>query len=127
MWDAWSPAGWYTEREFAAAASSWQGEDFQDVVLQYYRSRRGAAPLDPAYGRLQAKLASRKTISTPTLLIHGQADRCTLTETTDGAEQHFTGPYRRVLLDGVGHFPQREYPGAVAGEILRHLAENQKA
>jgi pimeloyl-ACP methyl ester carboxylesterase len=30
-------------------------------------------------------------------------------------------PYRRLLLDSVGHFPTREAPAAVAEELLKHL------
>ena len=36
-------------------------------------------------------------------------------------ERYFTGGYRRVLLDGVGHFPAREAPNEVANEIVSHL------
>jgi hypothetical protein len=31
---------------------------------------------------------------------------------------YFTGGYRRVMLDGVGHFPAREAPNVVASEVL---------
>jgi pimeloyl-ACP methyl ester carboxylesterase len=30
--------------------------------------------------------------------------------TSAGKEAWFSGVYRRVLVDGVGHFPQREAP-----------------
>jgi pimeloyl-ACP methyl ester carboxylesterase len=30
--------------------------------------------------------------------------------------------YQRIVLDGVGHFPQRESPLAVATAIVQHLA-----
>lgn len=43
-------------------------------------------------------------------------------ETTEGAEQHFTGGYRRGLFRGVGHFPQREEPDATAEAILEHIS-----
>jgi len=35
----------------------------------------------------------------------------------------FTGPYRRLVLDGVGHFPPREAPEAVAAALTSHLVE----
>jgi pimeloyl-ACP methyl ester carboxylesterase len=38
--------------------------------------------------------------------------------TSAGKEAWFTGPYQRVLIDGVGHFPQREAPQRVIEEIL---------
>ena len=45
-------------------------------------------------------------------------------ETTDGAGRAFTGSYRRVLIDHVGHFPQRENAAETVREIVRHLREN---
>ncbi|HWY72030.1 MAG TPA: alpha/beta hydrolase, partial [Burkholderiaceae bacterium] len=38
-------------------------------------------------------------------------------------EGFFTGPYRRVVLEGVGHFPQRESPADVADAIARFCAD----
>ena len=35
-------------------------------------------------------------------------------------ERFFTG-YRRVRLDGIGHFPHREAPDEVAEAVNRHL------
>jgi pimeloyl-ACP methyl ester carboxylesterase len=123
QWDTWGPAGWYSAQELAAAAQSWTGKDFADVVLHSYRSRWGHAENDPAYAVLQARFESTVTLDVPTVLLHGLEDRCELPETTDGAGRYFTNGYRRILLDGVGHFPQRESPKLVAEEILRHLQE----
>ncbi len=123
QWDAWSPAGWYTAAEFAEAAKSWRSDDFTEVVLQAYRSRWGHAPLDPTYDVLQDRFEATKALPTPTLLLHGMEDHCTLAETTDGAGRYFTGGYKRVLLDGTGHFPQRENPKETAEAILAHLRE----
>ena len=124
QWDTWSPAGWYTEKEFNQAAKSWHGKDFTDVVLHGYRSRWGHAELDPHYATLQSRFESTKTLDTPTLLIHGREDHCELAETTDGAEKYFTAPYHRVLLDNVGHFPQRETPDLTAAILLEHLRQH---
>ena len=121
QWDTWSPDGWYSTEDLAAAAKSWTGKDFADVVLHSYRSRWGHAEKDPAYAVLQARLESTMTLGVPTLLLHGMEDHCLLAETTDGAGRYFTGGYQRILIDGVGHFPQRENPQLVADEILRHL------
>lgn len=121
QWDAWSPKGWYTGAELHDASKSWKGKDFTSVVLHSYRSRWGHAPLDTKYDVLQDRFVAASTLDTPTLLIHGMEDRCELAETTDGAGRHFKGGYKRVLLDGVGHFPQRENPAPTAAEILAHL------
>jgi pimeloyl-ACP methyl ester carboxylesterase len=123
QWDAWSPQGWYTKKELEEASKSWTGPDFQEVVLHSYRSRWGHAELDPAYATLQSRFESTRTLDVPTLLLHGVEDNCELADTTDGAEQHFTGGYRRGLLRGVGHFPQREEPEATAEAILQHISQ----
>ena len=121
QWDAWSPKGWYDQSEFQATAKSWTGRDFRDVVLQAYRSRWGHAELDPRYASLQAQFEATLTVNVPTTLVHGREDRCELLETTEGAERHFSSDYGREVLDGVGHFPQREDPAGVAKAILSRL------
>jgi len=121
QWDVWSPSGWYTQKQFEATASSWRGKDFEDVVLHSYKSRWGHASNDPQYAKQQAKFESTHQLSVPTLLLHGQEDRCELPETTDGAERYFLAGYRRIFLDGVGHFPQRENAETVTAHILNHL------
>ena len=123
QWDSWSPQGWYTEQELQEAARSWQGRDFPDVVLHSYRSRWGHAELDPRYAAAQARFEATRLLDVSTLLIHGAEDRCELKETTDGAERYFTREYRRVLLAGVGHFPQREAPEQTAAAILEHIRQ----
>ena len=57
------------------------------------------------------------------LVIHGGADPCNDPSTSERKEAFFTGDYQRVVLDGVGHFPQREAPRAVAEAIIRHLGK----
>ncbi len=121
QWDSWSPRGWYTQAELEEAARSWSGKNYPDVVLQYYRSTWNPEALDPRYQVLHDRLQAVTVLNTPTTLIHGMEDTCVLPETTDGAERNFAANYKRVLLDGVGHFPQRENPRASAEAILRHL------
>jgi pimeloyl-ACP methyl ester carboxylesterase len=121
QWDTWSPKGWYSEQQFAAAAQSWTNPDFADITLHAYRVAWGHAEKDPAYDLLQTRLESTPSLDVPTLMLHGMEDHCTLPESTDGSGRYFSNGYRRVLLDGVGHFPQRENPQAVGEEILRHL------
>jgi len=54
-------------------------------------------------------------------MIQGADDRCDPPAASANQEHFFTGGYRRVLLDGVGHFPHREAPDEVAPTIDRHL------
>lgn len=126
QWDAWSPQGWYSQGDFAEASRAWKGSDFPDTVLQYYRSRWNQADADPDYQVLQTRFEATPFLETPTLLIHGMDDTCTLVEGTDGANRFFGGFYRRALLDRIGHFPSREAADATASEILTHLKEQAR-
>jgi pimeloyl-ACP methyl ester carboxylesterase len=62
---------------------------------------------------LQVPLAS------PTLQLHGALDRAVLPRTAQGSGRYVMADYEWRLLDGVGHFPHREAPELVSGEILR--------
>jgi NodT family efflux transporter outer membrane factor (OMF) lipoprotein len=42
-------------------------------------------------------------------------------EPLQGQGQYFTAGYRRLLLEGVGHFPPREVADAVADALVEHL------
>jgi pimeloyl-ACP methyl ester carboxylesterase len=51
-------------------------------------------------------------------MIQGGVDGATLPSTTAGKDQNFSGGYRRVVLDGVGHFPTREAADEVGRLLL---------
>lgn len=89
------------------------------MVLHSYRHRWGFVDGDPAYASDEALLQPAPVLAVPTLVLHGEADTCNAPETSAGREALFSGPYHRQLLPGVGHFPQREAPQAVAEAILR--------
>jgi pimeloyl-ACP methyl ester carboxylesterase len=77
--------------------------------------------VDNRYAPLRDKLASVETLSTPTLMIQGAADMCDPPSESDNQARYFTSGYRRVVLDGVGHFPAREAPDEVATHVLSRL------
>lgn len=121
QWKTWSPDGWFDDQEFEQTARSFENPDWVDITLNGYRSRWKTEPADPRYEPLRTKLRSVETLATPTLMVQGGADRCDPPSESEGQGRYFTGGYRRVLLDGVGHFPAREAPDDVAREILSHL------
>lgn len=121
IWEIWNPRWRISEEEFAATALSFDNPDWADIVLHSYRVRWNLAPRDPTYADLEARLARDSIIRVPTLVLHGGGDPCSDPSTSEGREGLFRARYERVVLDGVGHFPQREAPAAVAGEILRFL------
>ncbi|WP_322980677.1 alpha/beta hydrolase [Pseudomonas sp. C11] len=119
MWDTWSPAGWYEPADFDEAAKAFQGNDWAEIVLHSYRHRWGFAEGAPAYAEDEARLHPAPVLSVPTLVVHGAADTCNHPDSSKGREAFFTGRYERQVLDGIGHFPQREAPQTIAEAILR--------
>jgi len=122
QWDTWSPSGWHDDDEFEQTARSFLSSDWVPITLNAYRSRflEGEAR-DPRYERLAARVAEVERITTPTLMIQGSDDRCDEPAESADQERFFTGAYRRVVLDGIGHFPHREAPDAVAAAITERL------
>lgn len=121
IWTIWNPGWAVSDAEFEATAAAFDNPDWAEVVLHSYRSRWGHAPADPTCGDLEQRLAADPTIHAPVLVLHGGDDPCNAPETSQGKDALFAGPYRRVVLPGVGHFPQRQAPQAVLGEILPFL------
>jgi pimeloyl-ACP methyl ester carboxylesterase len=93
----------------------------QHVVLHSYRVHWGLAPTDPDYAAIKARLTGDPTITVPTLVIHGGADPCNEPATSEGKERFFAGAYERLVLEDVGHFPQREAADAVTRAITRFI------
>ena len=121
QWDTWSPPGWFDDTEFDATAESFKNPDWVAITLNGYRSRFLAnEPSDPRYKLLVERLADVEHIDVPTLMIQGADDRCDEPAGSADLERYFAS-YRRVLLDGVGHFPHREAPDAVVEAIHVHL------
>lgn len=118
MWDTWSPTGWYHEESFNEAARAFDNPDWASIVLHSYRHRWGFVPGDPFYEGDEASLSTPPELDVPTLMMHGGADACNDPATSFGKEQFFKGRYKRIILEGIGHFPQREAPEPVAENIL---------
>mgnify|MGYP000573684555 FL=1 len=123
MWDTWAPPGWYTPQEFEATAEAFDNADWPEVTLHSYQHRWGHAPGDSRYDADEAVLRQIATLDVPTLLLHGGADGVNAPETSDGKAHYFLGRYERKVMPGIGHFPQREAPQAVAAELIRFLAD----
>jgi len=118
MWDMWSPQGWYAEDEFDETARAFENPDWLAVTLHSYQHRWGHADGFVEHAKDQERLSPAPQIRTPTLMVHGGADTCSLPATSEGKERYFEGLYRRVVLPGVGHFPQREDPKALHAALM---------
>jgi pimeloyl-ACP methyl ester carboxylesterase len=124
QWETWSPPGWYSDAEFETTAQSFSHPDWIATTLNGYRLRwLQNEPRDPFYDDLQSRLGEIERLSTPTLMIQGASDFCDGPEESAGQEAYFTNGYRRLLLDGIGHFVHREAPGESAKAIIDHLRQ----
>jgi pimeloyl-ACP methyl ester carboxylesterase len=121
QWDTWSPPGWFDDAEFTTTAKSFSHPDWASVTLNAYRRRWQPEASDSRYDSLQARLSEIETIAIPTLMIQGGMDTCDEPSSSEGLDVYFTGGYRRIVLDQIGHFPPREAPDAVADAIIEHL------
>lgn len=117
MWDTWSPQGWYDEADFLETAQAFENPDWAAVVLHSYQQRWGHAVSFPGYAAEESQLNPAPVIATPTLVMHGLADSCSYPDMSAGKESFFSGIYKRILIEGAGHFPQKENPARVLSEI----------
>ncbi len=120
QWVNWSPPGWFDEVTFDRVARSFDNPDWADVTLHSYRARWGEAAPDPASQWLEESIKAAKTLSLPTLYVRGAIDGVNPPSATKDVRAKFSGPFAVVQLSGVGHFPQRESPDAVARHLI-HL------
>lgn len=121
LWRTWSPSWHFGEGVFHDAMHAWDNPDWVDVTVHSYRHRWGLAVPDPAYSLQEDRLRRESVISVPTLTLHGTEDGANSPQTSEHKEHLFSGPYHRALLAGLGHFPQREDPDAVASALLAWL------
>jgi pimeloyl-ACP methyl ester carboxylesterase len=125
QWETWSPSGWFDDAEFARTAESFSSPDWAAVTLNAYRARwRQGEAWDSRYDALQNRLGEVEHLATPTLMIQGLSDYCDPPNESEGLEPFFSGGYRRVVLENVGHFPHREAPELVAEAVLHHFRQS---
>jgi pimeloyl-ACP methyl ester carboxylesterase len=121
MWENWAPKGWFEEATFDAVARSFENPDWADVTLHSYRSRWDEAEPDPSSVWLEDKIKTTKTLSLPALFFQGEVDGVNPPPVSESVAEKFTGPFERILLPGVGHFPTREAPDVVGERLIRHF------
>lgn len=121
IWRSWSPEGWFEEDDFLRTAQAFKNDDWVEVVLHYYRYRWELALGDMRYESDESLLRQYPQVFIPSLVLHGALDGVNPPASSEGKETFFRGPYKRVVLPKIGHFPQRESPSITAEEILKFL------
>ncbi len=125
MWENWSPRDWFTEEQFEEVAESWKNPDFVDITLHSYRSRWDEAEPDPKSVKLEEKVKNTSTLLLPVLYIQGEEDGVNPPWVSEKVHEKFIGPFQRIVMPGVGHFPSREAPALLSSYLTRFL-NNQK-
>ncbi len=119
LWRLWSPTWQFSEETYASSAEAFDNPDFVDVVIQSYRHRYGYAPGDPALEPIEAQLTRQPSISVPTVALYGMDDGVTTYRrpAADESDPHFTGPFERRDVAGVGHNLPQEAPDSLVSAI----------
>ncbi len=121
MWETWSPEGWFDDATFDRVAESFDNPDWVDVTLHSYRARWDEAEPDPISRWLDDKVKATKTLAVPAIYFQGDMDGVNPPETSEKVGDMFSGPFERIVLPGVGHFPTRERPAEVAARLVKHF------
>jgi pimeloyl-ACP methyl ester carboxylesterase len=118
MWLNWAPAGWFDEATFERVAKSFENPDWVDVTVHSYRARWDEAKPDPKSRKLEKKIKATKQLSLPALYVQGEVDGVNPPSASRHVPEKFSGPFEMLVLPGVGHFPTREAPEAVAKALI---------
>lgn len=122
LWHLWSPAWRFDEGTFLRSAEAFDNPDFVAVVIHSYRHRYGLAGGDPHCDEIERHLADQPAIAVPSLVLTGDADGVAGPPSDPDADApHFTGPYARHILPGIGHNLPQEAPTEFAEAILSLL------
>lgn len=124
QWENWSPDGWFDEATFNAVAKSFDNPDWVAVTLHSYRVRWAEAEPDPDSVWLEDRIKKTHSLSLPTVYFQGMDDGVNPPDLSEDLYKKFTGPFDRIVLQNVGHFPQREDPETVAQELAVFLASS---
>ncbi len=119
FWRDWSPGYLASPAELASVKRGLAGRE--RAVLAYYRSLRSPGAVLGASRRLLLA-----PVTVPALHLHGAGDGCIGVSGTRGAERFYRAGYRLHVVEGAGHFLQRERPDAVSAELLAFFSRSPR-
>jgi pimeloyl-ACP methyl ester carboxylesterase len=118
IWRTWSPNWNFAPGELESILPSFSNASFAETVVSYYQHRWNVGIDSIVYKAQQAVLRAARTVDVPTTFVCGDADACCLPAISRNVERFYAAGYERVEFTGVGHFPHREQPNALADLIL---------
>ncbi|WP_458370075.1 alpha/beta fold hydrolase [Pseudomonas fluorescens] len=118
LWKLWSPTWADNATRYPLSAPAFDNPDFVDVVIHSYRHRFMYALGDPTLEWMEQALSKQPSISVPTISLCGADDGVGPAEELDEDIRHFTGPYERRVLAGVGHNIPEEASEATLKALL---------
>lgn len=118
LWKLWSPTWTRASELYPLTAPAFDNPDFVEVVIHSYRHRFMYMPGDPALEWMEEALTRQPAISVPTISLCGADDGVGPAPEIDDDIEHFTGPYERRVLAGVGHNIPEEAPEATLKALL---------
>jgi len=118
LWEQWSPTWHFSPEEFERSAAAFDNPDFVEVVIQSYRHRFALAAGDPAYLKIEARLAAQPPISIPTITFDGADDGVRAPSQPQSSAHNFSGARSHRVVPGVGHNMPQEVPETFAAAVL---------
>ncbi|WP_233513891.1 alpha/beta fold hydrolase [Micromonospora craterilacus] len=119
IWRTASPKWDFDDATFDRSAAALDNPDHADIVIHNYRWRLGLADGEPQYADLEEKLATKPTITVPTITLEGDANGAPHLAPEVYAKQ-FAGPYEhRTVSGGIGHNLPQEAPQAFADAVMQ--------
>ena len=91
--------------------------------LHSYRSRWGETDPDPASLWLDNEVKATKSLALPSQFFQGELDGVNPPKTRETIAKTFMGPFERIMLPGVGHFPTREAPAEAKARVVKHFRQ----
>ncbi|RSM89803.1 alpha/beta hydrolase [Kibdelosporangium aridum] len=118
VWLKNSPEWRFTEKDLNDAAVMFDNPDYVDIVLHSYRHRLLAAPGDPRYDVLEAKLARQPKIVMPAVTLDGASDGSSPPTDGTASAKFFAGPRVHHVIPKAGHNLPQETPKAFVEAVL---------
>lgn len=115
LWKLWSPT-FRNEAHLASIKETLSSPGTMEAALKYYAGLFDAG---------RERRLPMNEMPTPTLTIYGGNDPTARYSAKE--EPFFTGPYRRIILPDVGHFPHLEREAEVTGLIMDWLRTHAPA